>query len=347
MPLASASGVVTFGEMMLRLSAPGASRFVQAGHFEAHYGGAEANVAVSLAQYGLRSTFVSKVPSHEVGQAAVNYLQRYGVWTEHVGRGGDRLGIYFLEAGASQRPSKVIYDRGSSAFTTLAPDEVDWEAVFEGARWFHWTGITPALGPQPRRALQDALRAARAAGVTVSCDLNFRSKLWTGAEAQAVMRPLMEHVDVCIVNGEAARQSLGFQATTDAGTGFLDDEGCRVLARELKAAYGFQAVAVTSRASLSAERNRWSATLHDDAACADPYHSLVYDVQIVDRIGGGDSFAAGLIYGLLHKDDSRDALEFAVAASCLKLTVSGDANLVSRDEVERLVASGGSGRLER
>jgi 2-dehydro-3-deoxygluconokinase len=347
MPPAPVHGVVTFGEIMLRLSPPGSARFVQAEEFDAHYGGAEANVAVALAQFGMASTFVSKVPAHELGQAAVNHLRRYGVRTDHVVRGGDRLGIYFLEAGASQRPSRVIYDRAGSAFTSLAPEEVDWEAVFRGARWFHWTGITPALGPESRRVLERALRAARAAGVTVSCDLNFRSRLWSGAEARAVMPPLMEHVDVCIVNGEAARQSLGFHTSTDVEGGFLDDDGCRALARELKEAYGFEAVAVTSRESLSASRNRWSATFHDDEQCAEPYHSAVYDVQIVDRIGGGDSFAAGLIYGLLHRDDSRAALEFAVAASCLKLTVPGDAALVSVDEVERLVASGGSGRVDR
>jgi 2-dehydro-3-deoxygluconokinase len=348
MPARDTSHVVTFGEVMLRLSTPGHTRFVQAQSFDATYGGGEANVAASLAQFGLSATFVSKVPAHEIGQAAVDHLRRYGVHTDHVARGGERLGIYFLETGASQRASKVVYDRADSAVASLAPDEVDWAAVFDGAAWFHWTGITPALGETPRRTLRAALEAARAAGVTVSCDLNFRSKLWTTDEAQATMRPLMDSVDVCIANEEDAERSLGLQAgTTDVEAGELDDEGYRRLCRTLKQEYGFDAVAVTLRESLSASRNGWSAMLYDDRQCADPTRSRRYEIDLVDRVGGGDSFAAGLIYGLLTKDDSRDALEFAVAASCLKQTIPGDLNLVSRDEVEKLAAGGGSGRVER
>ena len=340
--------VVTFGEIMLRLSTPGFTRFVQAQSFDATYGGGEANVAASLAQYGLDSHFVSKIPTHEIGQAAVNHLRRFGVGTDYLVRGGDRLGIYFLETGASQRASKVIYDRADAAVTTLGPDEVDWAAVFDGARWFHWTGITPALGERPRRTLRAALEAAKAAGVTVSCDLNFRAKLWTTDEAQAVMRPLMEFVDVCIANEEDAERSLGFEAgTTDVEAGELDEAGYRRLCRALKQEYGFEAVAVTLRESLSASVNGWSAMLHDERDCAEPYRSRRYEITLVDRVGGGDSFAAGLIYGLLTKDDTREALEFAVAASCLKQTIPGDFNLVSRDEVEKLVGGSGSGRVER
>lgn len=340
--------VVTFGELMLRLSTPGFSRFVQAQQFDATYGGGEANVAVSLAQYGLRAEFVSKLPAHEIGQAALNHLRRYGVGTEHVARGGERLGIYFLETGASQRASKVIYDRAGAAVTTLTPDEIDWAAVFDGARWFHWTGITPALGEGPQRALRAALEAARAAGVTVSCDLNYRQKLWTTAEAQAVMRPLMEFVDVCIANEEDAERSLGLEAgATDVEGAELDEAGYRRLCRALRQEFGFETVAVTLRESFSASMNGWSAMLHDGRDGAEPYRSRRYEVTLVDRVGGGDSFAAGLIYGLLTKADTRDALEFAVAASCLKQTIPGDVNLVSVDEVEKLAAGSGSGRVER
>lgn len=340
--------VVTFGEIMLRLSTPGFMRFVQAQQLDATYGGGEANVAASLAQFGLDSHFVSKIPAHEIGQAAVNHLRRFGVGTDYLVRGGDRLGIYFLETGASQRASKVIYDRAAAAVTTLGPDEVDWAAVFDGARWFHWTGITPALGERPRRTLRAALEAAKVAGVTVSCDLNFRAKLWTTDEAQAVMRPLMEFVDVCIANEEDAERSLGFEAgTTDVEAGELDEGGYRRLCRALKSAYGFEAVAVTLRESLSASVNGWSAMLHDERDGAEPYRSRRYEITLVDRVGGGDSFAAGLIYGLLTKDDTRAALEFAVAASCLKQTIPGDFNLVSADEVEKLAGGSGSGRVER
>lgn len=345
---APSSRVVTFGEIMLRLSTLGFSRVVQAQQFDATYGGGEANVAASLAQFGLDSRFVSKVPAHEVGQAAVNHLRRYGVGTDHVVRGGDRLGVYFLETGASQRASKVIYDRAAAAVTTLVPEEVDWAAVLDGVGWFHWTGITPALGDGPRRTLQAALDAATAAGVIVSCDLNYRAKLWSTDEAQAVMRPLMEQVNVCIANEEDAERSLGFEAgTTDVGAGDLDADGYRRLCRALKAEYGLDAVAITLRESFSASRNGWSAMLHDDRDCAEPHRSTRYEIDIVDRVGGGDSFAAGLIYGLITKDDTRDALAFAVAASCLKHTIPGDVNLVSADEVEKLAAGSGSGRVER
>ena len=333
---------------MLRLSTPGFSRFVQSQTFDAKYGGGEANVAVALANYGLDSHFITRLPKHEIGQSAVNAVCQFGVKTDFIARGGDRVGIYFLETGASQRPSKVVYDRAASAVTQIRPEMVDWDTAFEGATWFHWTGITPALGKDAQDTLQKACEVAKAKGVTVSCDLNFRSKLWTTEEAQAVMNPLMEFVDVCIANEEDMDKSLGFKAgTTDVEAAELDEDGYFKLAESIKKKYDFDTVAITLRESFSASRNGWSALLHDDKDCATPYRSTRYDINIVDRVGGGDSFASGLIYGLLAKENTQEALEFAVAASCMKHTIPGDFNLVSVDEVEKLMKSGGSGRVER
>lgn len=333
---------------MLRLSTPGYQRFVQCQGYDATYGGGEANVAVALANYGFESYFVTKLPRHEIGQSAVNNLRRFGVSDDFIVRGGDRVGIYFLETGASQRPSKVIYDRANAAVTSLTPDELDFEAIFDGARWFHFTGITPALGESASNVVVAAARAAKAAGVTVSCDLNYRAKLWSVEEARATMRPLMEHVDVCIANEEDADRSLGMTAgSTNVEGAALDEAGYFRLAERMREEFDFEAVAITLRESFSASRNGWSAVLHDDQDCSTPQRSRRYDIQIVDRVGGGDSFASGLIAGLLQKDNTRDALEFAVAASCLKQTIPGDFNLVSRAEVEKLAAGGGSGRVER
>ena len=340
--------VVTFGEIMLRLSTPGFSRFVQTNLFDINYGGGEANVAVSLSNYGFDSYFISKLPKHEIGQAAVNSLRKYGVKEDYIVRGGDRVGIYFLETGASQRASKVIYDRANSAVTTLKKDELDWEKVFKDTKWFHWTGITPALGKDAQETLKAACETAKKLGVTISADLNYRAKLWTTKEAQSVMIPLMDYVDVCIANEEDAEKSLGFKAgTTDVEGAALDEKGYFNLAKELKKKFNFKTVAITLRESYSASRNGWSALLHDDNDCKEPYRSRIYDIQIVDRVGGGDSFASGLIYGLLNKDNSKEALEFAVAASCLKQTIPGDFNLVSVDEVQKLAKGSGSGRVER
>ena len=346
------STVVTFGEIMLRLSTPGFTRFTQAQSFDALYGGGEANVAVSLAHFGHDARFVCKLPTHEIGQAAVNTLRGFGVDTRFVVRGGERVGIYFLETGASQRPSKVIYDRAHSAVSEMDPDEADWAAAFDGADWFHWTGITPALGPKPKAAVEAACKAAKAAGLTVSCDLNFRSKLWTTQEAQATMRPLMEHVDVCIANEEDADRSLGMTAgETDVDAGELDESGYARLAERLKEQYGFEAVAITLRESISASDNGWSAMLLGGAGSAAPTAEAIrsrrYDVRLIDRVGGGDSFAAGLIHGLLTKDRAAAALDFAVAASALKQTIPGDLNLTSASEVEKLAGGSGSGRVER
>lgn len=333
---------------MLRLSTPGFSRFVQASTFEVTFGGGEANVAVSLAHYGLESYFVTKLPQHEMGQAAVNYLRRFGVRTDFIVRGGERIGIYFLETGASQRPSKVIYDRAHAAITTLREGEVDWDRVFEGARWFHWTGITPALGEGVRLELRRALEAARRAGVKVSADLNYRAKLWSVEEAQRVMRPLMEYVDVCIANEEDAEKSLAIKPRgVDVEAGELDEAAYGELALELKRTFGFEAVAMTLRESYSASVNGWSALMVDDWDCRVPYWSRRYEIQLVDRVGGGDAFAGGLIYGFLTKENTREALEFAVAASCLKQTIPGDFNLVSVEEVEKLAKGSGAGHVER
>ncbi|MFA7289326.1 MAG: sugar kinase [Melioribacteraceae bacterium] len=340
--------VVTFGEIMLRLSTPGFTRFVQSQSFDATYGGGEANVAVSLSNYGLESYFVSKLPKHEIGQSAINHLRRFGVKDDYIVRGGDRVGIYFLETGASQRASKVVYDRANSAISLMKSDEVDWQKVFEKTDWFHWTGITPALGKNAQEALYTACEAAKEAGVKISCDLNFRAKMWTKEEAQSVMKPLMQYVDVCIANEEDAEKSLGLKAdNTNIEEGELNEEGYFNIAKKLKELYDFKAVAITLRESFSASRNGWSALLLDEKDCKSPYRSSRYEIDIVDRVGGGDSFASGLIYGLLEKDNTKEALEFAVAASCLKHSIVGDFNLVSVDEVEKLIKSGGSGRVER
>lgn len=340
--------IVTLGEIMLRLSTPGFSRFVQSQNFDINYGGGEANVSVALSNYGLDSYFVTKLPSHEIGQSAVNSLRKFGVKTDYIVRGGERIGIYFLETGASQRASKVIYDRADSAVSNLKKEELDWEEVFNNAKWFHWTGITPALGKTVQDSLKQACEVAKKKGVIISSDLNFRAKLWNSKEAQAVMIPLMEYVDVCIANEEDAEKSLGFKAgQTNVESGEIDEQGYFDLAEKLKEKFNFKAVAITLRESYSASRNGWSALLHDDKDCKEPYRSKRYDIEIVDRVGGGDSFASGLIYGLLKKNNTKDALEFAVAASCLKQTIPGDFNLVSIDEVEKLAKGSGSGRVER
>lgn len=340
--------VITFGEIMLRLSTPRYNRFVQSDSFDVTYGGGEANVAVSLANYGLDSYFVSKLPKHEIGQSAVNHLRRFGANTNHIIRGGERIGIYFLETGASQRPSKVVYDRANSAISNAVSDEFNWDEIFEDAEWFHWTGITPSLGEKVQSILFESCKIATSKGIKTSCDLNFRKKIWTSEEAQKVMRPLMEYVDVCIANEEDAEKSLGLMPNdNDIDNAELNEESYFMLAQELKKEFNFETVAITLRESFSASRNGWSALMLDDKECKEVHRSKIYDIQILDRVGGGDSFASGLIYGLLSKANSKDALEFAVAASCLKHTIHGDFNLVSKEEVENLVTGSGSGRVER
>lgn len=337
--------VITMGEIMLRLSTPGYQRFVQSESFDVVYGGGEANVAVSLANYGLQPYFVTKLPSNPIGDSAVNALRRFGVNTDYISRGGDRVGIYYLETGASMRPSKVVYDRAHSAIAEAGVEDFDFDTIFEGAEWFHFSGITPALSPQAAVVTEAALKAAKKHGVTVSVDLNYRKKLWTEAEAKAVMTKLMAYVDVCIGNEEDAEKVLGFKpGETDVTTGELELEGYKSIFKQMQEAFDFKYVVSTLRESYSASDNGWSALIYDGNEF---YHSKKYDVRIVDRVGGGDSFAGGLIYGLTSGKDFKDALEFAVAASAMKHTIPGDFNQVSVDEVETLVGGDASGRVQR
>ena len=337
--------VVTFGEIMLRLAPEGYLRFTQADKFGVVYGGGEANVSVSIANYGLESVFVTKLPKHEIGQAAVNALRRYGVDTSKIVRGGDRVGIYFNEKGASQRPSKVIYDRAHSAIAEAQPSDFDWDAIFEGADWFHFTGITPALNPTVAAICLDACKAAKAHGVTISCDLNFRKKLWTREQARATMTELCQYVDVCISNEEDAHDVFGIDAeNTDIAGGKLNHEGYKSVARQLAEKFGFKKVAITLRSSISANDNDWAALLYDGENYC---FSKSYHMHIVDRVGGGDSFGGGLIYSCLNGYSTQDAVEFAVAASCLKHSIEGDFNLVSVEEVQALAGGNGTGRIQR
>ncbi|HBK59497.1 MAG TPA: 2-dehydro-3-deoxygluconokinase [Firmicutes bacterium] len=337
--------VVTFGEIMLRLSPPGYHRFSQAASFDAVYGGGEANVAASLANYGCEAYFVTKVPPHEVGQCAINSLRALGIHTEHIHRGGDRLGIYFCEAGASQRPSKVVYDRANSSISQVEPGEFDWEDILSGAEWFHFTGITPALGDGPAAVTMEAVKVAKKLGVKVSADLNYRKKLWTPEKANAVMSGLMEYVDVVVGNEEDAEKVFGVKAEgSDIVSGQISREGYREVARELVRRFGFEKVAITLRESISASDNNWSGMLYDGERF---YESRRYAVHIVDRVGGGDSFAGGLIYALLENADGQWAVEFAAAASCLKHSIYGDFNLVNASDVHALAAGDASGRVQR
>lgn len=337
--------VVTFGEIMLRLAPEGYYRFVQAETFGATYGGGEANVAVSLANYGVDAKFVTKLPKHEIGQAAVNSLRRYGVDTSSITRGGDRVGIYFLEKGASQRPSKVVYDRAGSAIATATTADFNWDEIFEGAEWFHFTGITPALGDNAAEICLEACKAAKAKGITVSCDLNYRKNLWTREKAGQVMAGLMEYVDVCIANEEDASDVFGIKAEdTDITGGKLNHDGYKEVAKKLADTFGFKKVAITLRGSISANDNNWAAMLYDGN---DYFFSKNYLVHIVDRVGGGDSFGGGLIYACLNNFEPQATIEYAVAASCLKHTIEGDFNQVSVDEVLKLANGDGSGRVQR
>ena len=337
--------VLTFGELMLRLQPAGHQRFVQADSLEATFGGAEANVAVSLAGFGVDAAFVSKLPAHEIGQAALNSLRRYGVDTSLIVRGGERLGIYYCEKGASQRPSKVIYDRAGSAIATAREDEFDWDKLLEGADWFHFTGITPALSPELAAITLAAVKAARAKEIPVSCDLNFRKKLWSKERAGEVMGELCQYVDVLIANEEDAKDVFGIEAEgTDIESGKLDREGYVSVARQLTDRFGFRAVAITLRESRSASDNDWSGMLYRKGKA---FFSRKYSIHIVDRVGGGDSFGAGLIYSLMEGATGQDAIEFAVAASCLKHSIEGDYNLVSLEEVKALARGNGSGRVQR
>lgn len=339
------SRVVCFGEIMLRLAPPGYLRFNQATSFEVIYGGGEANVSVSLANYGIDSAFVTKVPNNPIGQAAVNELRKYGVDTSKIAKGGERLGIYYIEKGASQRPSKVVYDRKYSSISEASPEDFNWKEIFNGAEFFHFTGITPALGKNSADMTLEACKVAKKLGLKISCDLNYRKNLWTTEEAGKVMGEIMEYVDVCIANEEDAEKVFGIKATgTDVHTGKLNKEGYKEVAKKLKDMFNFEKVAITLRESISASDNNWGAMLMDNDEF---YFSKTYPVRIVDRVGGGDSFGGGLIYAVLENYSSQDIIEYAVAASCLKHTIEGDFNHATVDEVKTLMKGDGSGRVQR
>jgi 2-dehydro-3-deoxygluconokinase len=337
--------VVTLGEVMLRLSTPGFKRFVQSDNFDVTYGGGEANVAGALCNYGMKGVFVSKIPDNPIGQSAVNHLQRYGVDTQYIARGGKRLGIYFLETGASMRASQVVYDRADAAIAEAEVSEFDFDKIFDGAVWFHTTGITPALSDKAAALTEAALKAAKAKGVTTSIDLNYRKKLWSKEKAKEVMTNLCQYVDVCIGNEEDAETTLGFKSKeTDVTKGELNLEGYKDVFKQMKDKFGFKYIASTLRESYSASDNGWSALVYDGDEF---YHSKKYDVRIVDRVGGGDSFASGFIYGLVEKMSMKDATEFAVAASALKHTIPGDMNHATLNEVKVLMEGDASGRVQR
>ena len=337
--------IVTLGEIMLRLSTDNNERFVQANHFAACYGGGEANVAVSVSNYGHDAYFVSKLPNNEIGEAAKQALNRYGVHTDYVVRGGNRLGIYYLETGSSLRPSKVIYDRAGSSISEATADEFDFDKIFANADWFHFSGITPALSDNAIEITKKALIAAKKHNVMVSCDLNFRKKLWTSEKAISVMKPLMQYVDVCIGNEEDAKLCLGFEPDSDVENGKTDASGYYSIFQKMQKEFGFKYVVSTLRESYSASHNGWKALIYDGKEF---YESKHYDIHpIVDRVGGGDSFSGGLIHGLLKYKDQGKALEFAVAASALKHTIPGDFNLVNEQEVETLMNGDASGRVQR
>ncbi len=339
------SKVVTFGELMLRLAPEGYLRFVQSDKYEATFGGAEANVAVSLANYGVDVSFVSKLPDHEIGQCAVNSLRKFGVDTSKIVRGGDRVGIYYCEKGASQRPSKVIYDRAGSSIATAKRKDFSWARIFKGVEWFHFTGITPALSDTVAQICIDACKEAKKRNIKISCDLNFRKKLWSKEKAGTVMSELCQYIDYCIANEEDAKDVFGIEAdNTDIYTGKIDREGYVSVAKKLTDRFGFKGVAITLRESLSANDNNWSAMLYTDGKA---YFSKKYAMHIVDRVGGGDSFGGGLIYSLLNNYDPQKTIEFAVAASCLKHSIEGDYNMVSKKEVETLAGGDASGRVQR
>ena len=337
--------VVTFGELMIRLQPYNYERFVQADHLEFTFGGGEANVAVSLANYGVDAAYVTKLPAHAIGQAAVNSLRRYGVDTSMIVRGGDRVGIYFNEKGASQRGSVCIYDRAHSAIQESQPSDFDWDKIFEGVDWFHFTGITPALGPNLVETCKEACKAAKAHGVKISCDLNYRGKLWTREQAREAMTELCQYVDVCISNEEDAKDVFGIEAEgSDIYGGKLNKAGYESVARQLMDKFGFEKVAITLRTSISASDNDWAGMLYDGKECC---FSKEYHLHIVDRVGGGDSFGGGLIYALLSGKSAQETIEFAVAASALKHSVEGDYNRVTVAEVEKLAGGDGSGRVQR
>ena len=341
------SKFVTFGEIMMRLNPEGYLRFVQAERFEASYAGGEANVAVSLANYGLDASFVTKLPANPLGESARNEVRRFGVDTSSIVWGGPRLGLYFVEKGASQRASKVVYDRAGSSIALAKRADFDWPKILKGAKWFHFTGITPALGGELPAICLDALKACRAKGVTVSCDLNYRGKLWTREEAGRCMAKLVPYADVLVATEADAADVFGIRAEgTDVDSGRLDKDGYVSVARKLAERFGAKKVAITLRTSISASDNKWAGMLYD-AKSRKAFFSTEYAVRIVDRVGGGDSFCGGLVYALATGRRDQAAIDFAVAASCLKHSIEHDFNHVSVQEVESLAAGNASGRVQR
>lgn len=336
---------VGFGEIMVRLAPEGVLRFAQADNFTVNYSGAEGNMAIALSYMGMPAEMVTKFPDNEIGRCAYRMLKKFDVQTDHIAWGGERLGLYYLERGASQRPSKVIYDRKHSSIAEADPSDFDWDAIFQDAGWFHFTGITVALSKNMQEICKQACIAAKKHGVTVSCDLNYRKTLWSTEEAQRVMIPLMQYVDVCIANEEDSEKVLGIKAdNTDVTAGKLSIQGYEKLARQLADTFGFEKVAITLRESISASVNNWSAMVFADGKT---YLSKKYTMQIVDRVGGGDSFASGLIYACLNDFDNQKAVEFAAGASCLKHSIEFDFNLSTVDEVMNLINGDGSGRVQR
>jgi 2-dehydro-3-deoxygluconokinase len=339
------SKVVGFGDYMLRLNPEGYLRFIQAENFLVNYTGAEANVCVSLAMLGMETDFVTRLPENAIAEAGISILRKFNVGTSHIARGGERLGVFYVEKGASQRPSTIVYDRKYTSISTCSFDDFDWEAIFQGATHFHLTGITPALSKSMPEVCLRACRLAKQKGLTVSCDLNYRKKLWTEAEAKECMTAITPYIDVLIANEEDAEKVLGIKArSSDVLQGKLDKDGYIDVARQICETYGTKIVAITLRKSISASDNEWSAMIYSEGK---PYFSRNYMIHLVDRVGGGDSFSAGLLYGLANNYDLQKTVEFAAAASCLKQSIELDFNLVSVKEVESLVLGDASGRVQR
>ena len=339
--------VLTFGELLLRLAAPGYTKLMQNNNLEATFCGGEANVAVSLANFGVDVQYLTVVPNNDIGIASLNALRYFGVdigksfWHE------GRMGLYYLEKGASQRPSKVIYDRKYSSIALSSPEEYDWDTLFQGIDWFHWTGITPALSDDLKVISKQACEKAHEKGIIISCDLNYRASLWSTDEARKVMQQLVTYVDVCVANEEDADKMLGIAARdNNVGLGIINRYGYESVAKEICDKYGCKKVAITLRESISASQNGWSGMIYDSAT-QQFYYSTHYDINVIDRVGGGDSFTGGLIYSLVNNKDDKDAIEFAVAESCLKQSIEGDFNRVTVADVESLIKSGGGGRVQR
>ena len=337
--------MVSFGDFMLRLNPEGYLRFIQADRFQVNYTGAEANVCVSLALMGIETDFVTRLPDNAIAEAGVAQLRKFGVGVGHIAYGGERMGVFYAEKGASQRPSKIVYDRKYTSIATCSYDDFDWDAIFDGASNFHITGITPALSSTAPQVCAEACRKAKEMGLTVSCDLNYRKNLWSEAEAKACMTRLMPYIDVLVANEEDAEKVLGIKARdTDVTSGRLNRESYVDVADQICRIYGTQTVAVTLRRSISASDNEWSAMLYTGGRA---YFSRKYMIHLVDRVGGGDSFSAGLLYGLMNGYTPQETVEYAAAASCLKQTIELDFNLSTHEEVEKLVAGDGSGRVQR